>query len=81
MMSSSSDHYITLIQGPPGTGKTSIIASFVQLSLAFGRSGIWLVAQNNVAVKNIAEKLIKVGFHDWRLLISKGFHSDWSVFL
>jgi regulator of nonsense transcripts 1 len=77
MMSSSSEYYITLIQGPPGTGKTSIIASFVQLSLAYGRSGIWIIAQSNVAVRNIAEKLIRIGFYGWRLLISKMFHSDW----
>ncbi|KAH0585272.1 hypothetical protein H2248_008514 [Termitomyces sp. 'cryptogamus'] len=65
---------ITIIQGPPGTGKTSVIASFVQLSI---QDGIWLVAQSNVAVKNIAEKLIKTNFLDWRLLVSKDFIFEW----
>jgi regulator of nonsense transcripts 1 len=40
---------------------------------------VWLVAQSNVAVKNIAEKLDKVGFRDFKLLVSKDFHYDWYV--
>lgn len=77
MLSEHDDHRITLIQGPPGTGKTSVIASFVQYSVQLGRGGIWLVAQSNVAVKNIAEKLISRGFRDWKLLVSKDFHHEW----
>ncbi|KIL71313.1 hypothetical protein M378DRAFT_211563 [Amanita muscaria Koide BX008] len=77
MLSDSSDHHLTLVQGPPGTGKTSVIATVVQLSIASGRTGIWIVAQSNVAVKNVAEKLIKVQFTNWRLLVSKDFHFDW----
>ncbi|KAG1821663.1 AAA domain-containing protein [Suillus subaureus] len=38
---------------------------------------IWLVAHSNVAVKNIAEKLDKVGFREFKLLVSKDFHYDW----
>ncbi|KAL1674226.1 hypothetical protein EV122DRAFT_221090, partial [Schizophyllum commune] len=60
---------------PPGTGKTS--AATVQQSIAAGKKGIWLVAQSNVAVKNIAEKLEKVGFHSYRLLVSMDFYHDW----
>ncbi|KAG5651359.1 hypothetical protein H0H81_008928 [Sphagnurus paluster] len=70
-------HRITIIQGPPGTGKTSVIASYVQFAIQTGDSGIWLVAQSNVAVKNIAEKLVKTGFHEWKLLISKDFVFEW----
>jgi primosomal protein N' len=77
MLSELDDHRITLVQGPPGTGKTSVIASFVQYSVQLGRGGIWLVAQSNVAVKNIAEKLISRGFMDWKLLVSKDFHFEW----
>jgi len=77
MLSKSSRNVITIIQGPPGTGKTSVIAFFVQMAVALGKSGIWLVAQSNVAVKNIAEKLSEVGFYDYRLLISDGFIDDW----
>ncbi|KAJ7707601.1 AAA domain-containing protein, partial [Mycena rosella] len=37
---------------------------------------IWVVAQSNVAVKNIAEKLADVDC-DFSLLVSKDFHHDW----
>ncbi|KAG6888424.1 hypothetical protein C0992_008504 [Termitomyces sp. T32_za158] len=77
MCSSLDEHRITIVQGPPGTGKTSVIASFVQLSIQMGYDGIWLVAQSNVAVKNIAEKLMKTGFLEWRLLVSKDFIFEW----
>jgi hypothetical protein len=40
---------------------------------------IRIVAQSNVAVKNVAEKLIRVGFNGFKLLVSKDFHFDWSV--
>ncbi|KAH9481599.1 ATP-dependent helicase NAM7 [Psilocybe cubensis] len=78
MMSEKDDHRIVLVQGPPGTGKTSVIASFIQFAiLSQNRTGIWLVAQSNVAVKNIAEKLIKCEFFAWKLLVSKDFVFDW----
>ena len=77
MFSCKDDHRITLIQGPPGTGKTSVIAAFVQHSLRFNKGGIWLVAQSNIAVKNIAEKLTSVGLENWRLLVSRDFHDGW----
>lgn len=82
MMSENDEHRIVLVQGPPGTGKTSVIASFIQYSiLSHNRGGIWLVAQSNVAVKNIAEKLIKCDFFAWKLLVSKDFHFDWYVLI
>jgi len=77
MSSSMDSHRITIIQGPPGTGKTSVIAAFVQYAIEEGVHGIWLVAHSNVAVKNIAEKLMDVGFFDWKLLVSKEFHFQW----
>lgn len=77
MLSCKDDYRITLIQGPPGTGKTSVIAAFVQRALRLEREGIWLIAQSNVAVKNIAEKLMSVGLENWRLLVSKDFHHGW----
>lgn len=77
MLSSEDDKRITLIQGPPGTGKTSVIAAYVQRALRLNKEGIWLVAQSNVAVKNIAEKLMSVGFESWKLLVSKDFHHGW----
>jgi HrpA-like RNA helicase len=77
MFSTNDDHRITLIQGPPGTGKTSVIAAFVLYALRYNKGGIWLIAQSNVAVKNIAEKLMSVGFENWRLLVSQDFHDGW----
>ncbi|KAI9440017.1 AAA domain-containing protein [Lactarius indigo] len=35
------------------------------------------MAHNNVAVKNIAEKLDKLGFIHFKLLVSQGFHHEW----
>lgn len=66
-----------LTQFSLGTGKTSVIARFVLSAIQGGRKGIWLVAQSNVAVKNIAEKLLAIGFNDWRLLVSNDFHEGW----
>ncbi|THH33182.1 hypothetical protein EUX98_g960 [Antrodiella citrinella] len=77
MLKLDNNHRITIIQGPPGTGKTTVIATFVLSATAAGGTGIWLVAQSNVAVKNIAEKLDSSGFSEWRLLVSKDFHYDW----
>ncbi|PPR00901.1 hypothetical protein CVT24_000386 [Panaeolus cyanescens] len=69
---------LVVIQGPPGTGKTSVISAFVSFAVnSFEQSGIWLVAQSNVAVKNIAEKLVAIGFRNWKLLVSKDFHLGW----
>ena len=77
MLSSSMDSHITLVQGPPGTGKTTVIATHVLSAIHAGQKGIWLMAQSNVAVKNIAEKLAKLGFLSFKLLVSKSFHFDW----
>ncbi|KAG8844026.1 hypothetical protein FRC20_003655 [Serendipita sp. 405] len=42
-----------------------------------GGPGVWIVAQSNVAVKNVAEKLIKVGILDFKLIVSGEFHFEW----
>ena len=71
---------ITVIHGPPGTGKTTVIAASVSSMMegnADGRRTMWLIAQSNVAVKNIAEKLADVRFWKFKLLVSKEFHFDW----
>ncbi|KAJ6513128.1 P-loop containing nucleoside triphosphate hydrolase protein [Mycena sanguinolenta] len=76
-----SDARINVIQGPPGSGKTTVIAAVVASVSASGikarDKSIWLVAQSNVAVKNIAEKLAAVDFLDFKLIVSKEFHFDW----
>ncbi|KAF7424522.1 hypothetical protein PC9H_009829 [Pleurotus ostreatus] len=77
MLSTSSKDHIVIIQGPPGTGKTSVIANYVKTAIHSGYRGLWLVAQSNVAVKNIAEKLISYEFTDFRLLVSREFRYEW----
>jgi Cdc6-like AAA superfamily ATPase len=77
MLSPSLDDNIILIQGPPGTGKTTVIATYVISAIQAGKRGIWLMAQSNVAVKNIAEKLAKLEFFDFKLLVSQNFHFEW----
>jgi hypothetical protein len=77
MLSPSLDDNITLVQGPPGTGKTTAISTYVLSAIKAGQRGIWLMAQSNVAVKNIAEKLAKLDFFDFKLLVSKNFHFEW----
>lgn len=74
---------IVLIHGPPGTGKTTVIAATVTSFMApISRDRtLWLVAQSNVAVKNIAEKLATVDFLDFKILVSKDFHFDWQAIL
>ncbi|KAJ6513134.1 P-loop containing nucleoside triphosphate hydrolase protein [Mycena sanguinolenta] len=78
MLSRSDTNRITIIQGPPGTGKTTVIATYVKEALKRCQGGIWLIAKSNVAVINIALKLMSAGFMDWRLLASREFsHDDW----
>lgn len=79
ILSKSSDDRVCLVHGPPGTGKTTVIAASVTSLMAAPADGvgIWLVAQSNVAVKNIAEKLASVGFADFKILVSKDFHFEW----
>lgn len=65
---------VVVVQGPPGTGKTTVIAAAVMSILSAAEDverTVWVVAQSNVAVKNIAEKLADVDV-DFTLLVSKG---------
>ena len=80
-LSSKNSDRVILIHGPPGTGKTTVIAATVTsvMSLSENDRTLWLVAQSNVAVKNIAEKLASVDFVDFKVLVSKDFHFDWQV--
>lgn len=78
ILSTRNEDRITVIHGPPGTGKTTVIAATVTSLMVFpSKRTIWLVAQSNVAVKNIAEKLADVDFLDFKLLVSKDFRYDW----
>ena len=51
---------ITVLQGPPGTGKTSTIYEIIlQLLDSLNTYPILVVAASNIAIDNIAEKLMK----------------------
>lgn len=67
---------------PKLPGKTTVIAATV-ISLINGTTEdfVWIIAQSNIAVKNIAEKLLDCEFTDFRLLVSKEFITEWSVTL
>ncbi|KAJ6508011.1 AAA domain-containing protein [Mycena vitilis] len=54
-------------------GRATKVDGRINASPARDRT-IWLVAQSNVAVKNIAEKLASVDFLDFKLVVSKGSH-------
>jgi hypothetical protein len=61
--------------GPPGTGKTSTISEAVKI-WNNNNVPVWIVAQSNVAVKNIAESLLKCEV-DFKLIVSKEFYVEW----
>lgn len=56
-----------------------LVAQTEKLLELFPDSAVWLVAQSNVAVKNIAEKLLKVNIAEgqWKIIVSSEFHDDW----
>ncbi|WP_411883367.1 AAA domain-containing protein [Polaromonas sp. YR568] len=51
---------ISLIEGPPGTGKTQTILNIIANVLLRGKT-VAVLSNNNAAVKNVYEKLEKVG--------------------
>ncbi|KAL5485828.1 hypothetical protein ACEPAI_6870 [Sanghuangporus weigelae] len=68
---------ISIIQGPPGTGKTTVIAAYVAEILNRPVGTCLIVAQSNVAIKNVGEKLYKSGILDWTLVVSSEFLTGW----
>ncbi|KIY67259.1 P-loop containing nucleoside triphosphate hydrolase protein, partial [Cylindrobasidium torrendii FP15055 ss-10] len=78
ILSNSPKTSCVVIHGPPGTGKTTVIAAAAMAGFRSDpKRTIWLVAQSNVAVKNIAEKLATLGFLQFKILVSHDFHYDW----
>ncbi|RXW22819.1 hypothetical protein EST38_g3023 [Candolleomyces aberdarensis] len=71
-------HRVVMIHGPPGTGKTTVIAASTQsIVQSDPLATVYLIAHSNVAVKNIAEKLVNSDFLDFRIIVSREFHFDW----
>ncbi|KIO15260.1 hypothetical protein M404DRAFT_118407 [Pisolithus tinctorius Marx 270] len=84
ILSAADKDRVVLIQGAPGTGKTTVItAAITSIISATGASSrtVWIAAQSNVAVKNIAEKFASEEFYDFKLLVSKEFHFGWHEYL
>lgn len=63
--------------GPPGTGKTKTISAAAQY-WDEERCPVWVVAQSNVGVKNIALSFAKLKI-DFKLIVSKEFFVEWWV--
>ncbi|KAF8144674.1 hypothetical protein K438DRAFT_1631431 [Mycena galopus ATCC 62051] len=61
--------------GPPGTGKTKTISAAAAVWEDSG-SPVWIVAQSNVAVKNIAQKLAELHI-TFKIVVSKEFYVEW----
>jgi len=61
--------------GPPGTGKTTTIAAAAAIWVS-RKLPCWIIAQSNVGVKNIAEKLFQKDV-DFRLVVSQEFYFEW----
>ncbi|KAJ7213060.1 P-loop containing nucleoside triphosphate hydrolase protein [Mycena pura] len=68
---------IVIVQGecPPGTGKTRTISA-AAAEWEENASPAWIVAQSNVAVKNIAQKLAELGI-TFKIVVSKEFYVEW----
>ncbi|KAJ7435910.1 P-loop containing nucleoside triphosphate hydrolase protein [Mycena galericulata] len=66
---------IVIVQGPPGTGKTKTISAAAAVWEELG-SPVWIVAQSNVAVKNIAQKLADLEI-TFKIVVSKEFYVEW----
>ncbi|PCH35506.1 nucleoside triphosphate hydrolase protein [Wolfiporia cocos MD-104 SS10] len=74
-MISINSHPLVVAHGPPGTGKTRTISA---ASWYWDQSHcpVWVVAQSNVGVKNIAESFVKSEI-DFKILVSKEFYVEW----
>ncbi|THH13352.1 hypothetical protein EW146_g6849 [Bondarzewia mesenterica] len=75
MLSGEGGKSLVIVHGPPGTGKTSTIASAVKCWSEV-KEPVWVVAQSNVGVKNIAESLARKNI-DFKLVVSKEFYVEW----
>ncbi|KAF8740468.1 AAA domain, partial [Rhizoctonia solani] len=66
----------TLVHGPPGTGKTSTITA-AAIRLVKSGEYVWIVAQSNVGISNVADKLRKIKFDDFVLIVADEYYQWW----
>ncbi|KAG8728506.1 hypothetical protein FRC11_010918, partial [Ceratobasidium sp. 423] len=66
----------TLVHGPPGTGKTSTITA-AAIRLVKSGEYVWIVAQSNVGISNVAGKLRDIEFDDFVLIVAEEYYSWW----
>jgi hypothetical protein len=79
--------FMTICKGPPGriffikgTGKTTVISNMIQKwfrEIRKKNEKAICTARSNIAVKNIAEAFIKIGFLDFVLIVSDEFYIEW----
>lgn len=70
---------LSAVIGPPGTGKTTLIKAIAKTWEHLGETGETLlcVAHQNVAVRHMAESMVKEGISGVLLLISEDYYVDW----
>lgn len=70
---------LSSVIGPPGTGKTTLIKAIAKAWDHLGGPGETLlcVAHQNVAVRHMAESMVKEGIPGVLLLISEDYYVDW----
>lgn len=70
---------LSIIQGPPGTGKTQTILNIIA-NLLIRNKTIAVVSNNNLAAKNVQEKLASSNFHLGWLVAELGSGSNKAAF-
>eukprot|EP00250_Pteridium_aquilinum_P016058 c22921_g1_i1 orf=647-3865(+) len=70
---------LSAVVGPPGTGKTTVIAAVARAWLQLAGPGETLVcaAHQNVAVRHMAETMVKERIPGLLLLVSEDFYVGW----
>ncbi|KAJ3089190.1 hypothetical protein HK102_006994 [Quaeritorhiza haematococci] len=68
-----------IVWGPPGTGKTTVIVECIKALVSRGntKGKIVCTAKSNIAVKNMAEVLLRRGFKDFHIIVSEEYLTGW----
>ncbi|KAH7439247.1 hypothetical protein KP509_04G052000 [Ceratopteris richardii] len=70
---------LSAVIGPPGTGKTTVIAAVARAWLQLASPGETLLctAHQNVAVRHLAETMVRIRMPGVLLLVSEDFYVGW----